>query len=94
MKLSQLRNFIAVVEAGTVRQASRNLNLSQSSISKSLQQLEAELGTEMLHRSMRGVAPTPAGKALLSRAKAIEADFATRATMCKRSAVRRWAKFA
>lgn len=74
MKLSQLRNFIAVVEAGTVRQASRNLNLSQSSISKSLQQLEAELGTEMLHRSMRGVAPTAAGKALLSRAKAIEAE--------------------
>jgi LysR family transcriptional regulator, regulator of abg operon len=74
MKLSQLRNFIAVVEAGTVRQASRNLNLSQSSISKSLQQLEAELGAEMLHRGAQGVTPTAEGKALLPRAKVIEAE--------------------
>jgi DNA-binding transcriptional LysR family regulator len=74
MKLSQLRNFVAVVEAGTVRQASRNLNLSQSSISKSLQQLEDELGAEMLHRGARGVTPTAAGKAVLSRAKTIEAE--------------------
>ena len=74
MKLSQLRNFVAVVEAGTVRQASRNLNLSQSSVSKSLQQLEGELGAEILQRGARGVTPTAAGKALLSRAKAIEAE--------------------
>lgn len=74
MKLSQLRNFIAVVEAGTLRQASRNLHLSQSSISKSLQQLEAELGAEILHRGTRGVTPTAAGAALLTRAKVIEAE--------------------
>ncbi|MBZ0140211.1 MAG: LysR family transcriptional regulator, partial [Pseudorhodoplanes sp.] len=40
MKFIQLRNFIAVIEAGTFRQAAKNLHLSQSSISKSLQQLE------------------------------------------------------
>jgi DNA-binding transcriptional LysR family regulator len=74
MKLSQLRNFIAVVEAGAVRQAANNLNLSQSSISKSIQQLEDELGAEMLQRSAHGVTPTAAGKALLSRAKLIEAE--------------------
>ena len=74
MKLSQLRNFAAVVEAGTVRQAARNLNLSQSSVTKSIQQLEDELGAEMLHRSAHGVTPTAAGKALLVRAKVIEAE--------------------
>lgn len=74
MKLNQLRYLIAVVEAGTVRQASRHLNLSQSSISKSLQELEAELGTELLHRGPRGVIPTAAGEALLSRAKVVEAE--------------------
>lgn len=74
MKFSQLRNFAAVVEAGTVRQAARNLNLSQSSITKSIQQLEGELGTEILHRSVHGVTPTAAGNALLARAKAIEAE--------------------
>jgi len=74
MKLSQLRNFIAVVEAGAVRQAANNLNLSQSSISKSIQQLEDELGAELLQRSAHGVTATAAGTALLSRAKVIEAE--------------------
>lgn len=74
MKLSQLKNFIAVVEAGTVRQAARNLNLSQSSISKSIQQLEDKLGAEILCRGALGVTPTAAGQALLAHAKVIEAE--------------------
>jgi len=74
MKLSQLRNFIAVVEAGAFRQAAKNLNLSQSSVSKSIQQLENELGAEILHRNAHGVTPTAPGKALQSRAKLIEAE--------------------
>ena len=74
MKLIQLRNFIAVVEAGTFRQAARTLKLLQSSVSKSLQQLEDEIGAEMLHRGAHGVVPTEAGKALLARAKIIEAE--------------------
>src|SRR3989304_5758100 len=74
MKLSQLRNFTAVVEAGAVRQAAKTLNLSQSSVTKSIQQLEDDLGVELLHRGARGVAPTEAGKALLVRAKTIEAE--------------------
>jgi DNA-binding transcriptional LysR family regulator len=74
MKLSQLRNFTAVAEAGAVRQAARNLNLSQSSVTKSIQQLEDELGAELLHRGANGVTPTVAGRALLARAKIIEAE--------------------
>lgn len=74
IKLGQLRNLVAVVEAGAVRQAAKNLNRSQSSVTKSIQQLEADLGVELLHRGARGVGPTEAGKALLVRAKLIEAE--------------------
>lgn len=74
MKLSQLRHLVAVAEAGTVRQAAKNLNLSQSSVTKSIQQLEAELGVALLIRGSHGVTPTPAGLALIDRAKAIEAE--------------------
>jgi DNA-binding transcriptional LysR family regulator len=74
MKLGQLRNLIAVVEAGTVRQAAKTLNLSQSSITKSIQQLEQLLHVELLHRSSHGVTPTEAGKALLAHAKRVEAE--------------------
>ncbi|MCZ7562962.1 MAG: LysR family transcriptional regulator [Burkholderiales bacterium] len=74
MKLSQLRNLVAVAEAGTIRQAARNLFLSQSSVTKSLQELEAYLGVELLHRTAHGVAPTAAGAALIARAKVVEAE--------------------
>src|SRR3974377_2606642 len=74
IKFIQLRNFVAVIEAGTFRQAAKNLHLSQSSISKSLQQLEDEIGAKVLHRGARGVVPTAAGEALLARAKIIEAE--------------------
>jgi len=74
MKLSQLRNFTAVVEAGAVRQAAKILNLSQSSVTKSIQQLEDDLGVALLHRGAHGVAATPAGQALFARIKTIEAE--------------------
>jgi len=74
MKLSQLRNFTAVVEAGAVRQAAKTLNLSQSSVTKSIQQLEDDLGVALLHRGAHGVAATEAGKALFARVKVIEAE--------------------
>ncbi len=74
MKLSQLRNLMAVAEAGTVRQAAKNLYLSQSSVTKSVHQLEEYLGVELLHRTAHGVTPTAAGKALIARAKVVEAE--------------------
>jgi len=74
MKLSQLRNLATVAEVGTVRQAARHLNLSQSSVTKSIQQLEQSLGVELLRRSSHGVSPTDAGRALVARAKMIESE--------------------
>lgn len=74
MKLSQLRCFLAVVEAGTVRQASRNLNLSQSSVTKSIQMLEESLRADLFHRGSHGLIPTAAGRMLVVRAKQVEAE--------------------
>ncbi len=74
MKLSQLRNLVAVIEAGSVRQAARNLNVSQSAVTKSIKQLEELLGTELLLRASHGVSATAAGDALARRAKVIEAE--------------------
>lgn len=74
MKLSQLRCFLAVVEAGTVRQAARNLNLSQSSVTKSIQQLEEDLQAELFVRRSHGLTPTSVGRMLVSRATSIERE--------------------
>lgn len=72
LKLSQLRHLVAVTEAGSLRQAARLLFLSQSSITKSLQQLEESVGVELLQRTAQGVVPTTAGRALIARARTIE----------------------
>src|SRR3954451_8169669 len=68
-EIRQLRYFVAVAERGSVSQAALELNLSQSALSETLRKLEVELGVDLLERSSRGVAPTPAGDALLAGAR-------------------------
>jgi LysR family transcriptional regulator of abg operon len=74
MRLNQIRDFIATVEAGSIRAASRRLSLSQPALTKSLRQLENELGAVLLTRGVRGARPTDLGRAFLSRARAISTD--------------------
>lgn len=59
------RYFMAVAEAGSVRAASRNLNVAASAISRQLIQLEDQLGVALFDRSGRGLALAPAGDILL-----------------------------
>ena len=74
VKLHQLRNLVAVVKVGSIRQAARDLNVSQSAVTKSIKELEGRLGVELLHRSSHGVTPTEAGRALVARATIVEAE--------------------
>jgi DNA-binding transcriptional LysR family regulator len=59
------RYFMAVAETGSVRAASRNLNVAASAISKQLIQLEETLGVALFDRSGRGLTLAPAGNILL-----------------------------
>lgn len=74
MRLRQLRDFVAVVQTGSLRAAAREIGVSQPAITKSIRQLEAELHVRLLQRNARGAAPTPAGKAFLARAKVVQAE--------------------
>lgn len=74
MKLHQLRYFVAVAEAGSIRQAARTLNLSQSAVTQAIKELESSLGTELLERRSHSVLPTAAGSALIKRIGVIEAE--------------------
>jgi DNA-binding transcriptional LysR family regulator len=69
MKQHHLKALLATAETGTIRGAARQLNLSQAALTKSLKELESEVGAELLIRSYRGVQLTPAGKILHDRAK-------------------------
>jgi LysR family transcriptional regulator, regulator of abg operon len=74
MRLNQLREFVCVVETGSLREAARRLGVSQPAITKNLQRLEAELHAQLLQRSTRGVMPTRAGRAFLARAKVVQTE--------------------
>jgi DNA-binding transcriptional LysR family regulator len=71
MTLQQLKAFLAVVECGGFRAASRHLNISQAGLTTSLKALEAALGVHLLRRSVQGVVLTAEGERLLPRAKLI-----------------------
>ncbi|MEU9094976.1 LysR family transcriptional regulator [Streptomyces sp. NPDC048428] len=67
MDFRQLEYFKAVVEAGSVSQAAKNLNMTQPPVSHAIAKLEAELGVRLLDRTAKGVHPTSAGLYLLSK---------------------------
>jgi DNA-binding transcriptional LysR family regulator len=62
--LRQLRAFLAVAETLSFTRAAETLHLQQQTVSKTIRQLEAELGVELLERTTREVHLTPAGRAL------------------------------
>ncbi|WP_372088724.1 LysR family transcriptional regulator [Tistrella mobilis] len=61
-RLDSMRIFVRVVESGSFSQAARDLNISQPTVSKQLAALEARLGTQLVARSSRALAVTPAGQ--------------------------------
>ncbi len=71
MKLHQLRAIVAICESGSIQEASRLLHISQPALSKSIKELESELGVPLLVRSNRGITATPYGERLVRRARLV-----------------------
>ena len=74
MRLTQIRDFLAVVECGSIRAAARMLGVSQPTLTKSIQSLETELHVQLLGRSVRGILPTPSGRAFFARARVAQSE--------------------
>lgn len=69
--LRQFRYFIAVAESGSVAAASRMLAIAQSAVTRSMQELEDELGQPLFERSSRGMTLTPQGHRFLASARKV-----------------------
>jgi len=74
MRLKQIQDFLAVVEAGSIHAAARKIGVSQPAMTKSLRGLEAELHVQLLRRTNHGVVPTPAGRAFFARANVAHSE--------------------
>jgi LysR family transcriptional regulator, regulator of abg operon len=71
MKLNQLRDVVAIAERGSLRAAARHLHLAQPALTRSVHELERELGVPLFERRARGMVLTPTGEAFVRRANAI-----------------------
>src|SRR5262245_59624751 len=69
MELRHLRYFVAVCEALNFTRAAAQLRIAQPALSRQVQDLEDEIGVDLLKRSPRGVTITAEGKLFLEEAR-------------------------
>ncbi|WP_176596372.1 MULTISPECIES: LysR substrate-binding domain-containing protein [Sphingobium] len=74
MKLSNIRDILAVAEAGSLRGGSRKLGITQPSMSRSIRDTEHELGVSLFHRHGHGVTLTRMGQVFVQHATAIQSE--------------------
>ena len=71
MELQQLRHFLAAVRLGNIGRAADEQRITQSGLSRSIKNLEDQLGLPLLKRHPRGVVPTAYGSRLVPHANAL-----------------------
>jgi DNA-binding transcriptional LysR family regulator len=69
----ELRTFVEVARDGSLSGAARRLGLTQPTVGRHINALEAALGSTLFTRSPRGLTPTPAALALGPHAEAMAA---------------------
>lgn len=72
MKLNQLRDVVAVAESGSLRGAARRLGLAQPAITRSIREIERELGVALFERHARGMTLTQIGTVFVRRASIVQ----------------------
>ena len=68
MRMQHLHLILALAQGGSLRAAAESLSVTQPALTKSLRQLEEELGAALVLRSPKGARLTPAGELLATRA--------------------------
>jgi DNA-binding transcriptional LysR family regulator len=66
-QIKAMKVFVRIYERSSFTQAAEDLNLPRATLTHSLNQLEARLGTRLLERSTRRVKPTLDGEAYYAR---------------------------
>ncbi len=75
LRIDVITTFIAIVEAGSMREAGRRLGISKSVVSQRLSALEAALGVRLLSRSTRQQALTDRGRYFFDRCQKVVEEF-------------------
>lgn len=70
-KIYAMQLFVRVAELSSFSNAAESMGLPKGSVSRQIQALETELGTQLLHRTTRRVQLTQDGMVYYERAKEI-----------------------
>lgn len=71
MDLQHLRNFLVVVEQGSISNAAALIGISQPALTRQVQALQKEVGAPLLDRTRHGVVLTPIGETLAFEARRV-----------------------
>lgn len=71
IKFHQIRAFVEVARQGSIRGASRAMNLSQPALTKSIKELEEGMAAQLFVRRSKGVALTECGESFYQHANLI-----------------------
>lgn len=71
MNILHLKYAVEVARVGSLSQAAHNLVLAQPNLSRSIKELEADVGIKIFERSTKGMVLTPEGEEFIGRAKEI-----------------------
>lgn len=77
IKRSHIRQFLAVVEAGSFTQAAGRIRVTQPTLSSGIAELERLVGAQLFVRDRKRVRMTPSGARLLPIARDLERGFQT-----------------
>lgn len=66
-----LKLFICVLEEGTIAAAAEREHIAAAAVSKRMSEIEAQLGTQLLVRTNKGISATAAGLALATMARRV-----------------------
>lgn len=65
----RLQALLVVADNGSIAAAARKLNITAPAVTKAIRQLERDYDAELFIRARSGVTPTPAGLAMIRRAR-------------------------
>lgn len=83
MDINQLKYVIEVAQSGSITQAAKNLYMGQPNLSKSIKDLENEIGITIFTRTAKGVILTNSGKDFVGYARSIVKQVDTLQNMYK-----------
>lgn len=80
MNIAFLRNFLVVVDSGSIAQAARLLNISPTTLAQQIHSVERDLGVKLITRAGRSVSLTESGHRVIDQARDMVNSYSTMMT--------------